>query len=156
MADTKITGLTVGVPVLTDVVPYVSSPGASPVTKKALVSTLLDSFVWTTYASTVVGFSATTVSRVRYIFMGRILNISGTITGTSNATTFTFTVPVAPVYLFTGSTGQISNNSTNPTTPGLIYITAGSTTVNLFKDFSGAAWTASGSKGADFSFFYEW
>jgi hypothetical protein len=40
MADTKITGLTVGVPVGTDVIPYVSDPGGSPVTKKTLVSSL--------------------------------------------------------------------------------------------------------------------
>ena len=36
MADTKITGLTVGIPAGTDIFPYVSSPGASPVTKKSL------------------------------------------------------------------------------------------------------------------------
>jgi hypothetical protein len=41
MADTKITGLTAGIPAGTDVFPYVSSPGASPVTKKSLVSSLM-------------------------------------------------------------------------------------------------------------------
>jgi hypothetical protein len=40
MADKKITALTVGVPIATDVIPYVSDPGGSPVTKKTLVSSL--------------------------------------------------------------------------------------------------------------------
>jgi hypothetical protein len=38
MADDKITALTLGTPVATDVYPYVSSPGSSPITKKALVT----------------------------------------------------------------------------------------------------------------------
>jgi hypothetical protein len=40
MADKKITALTVGVPVGTDVIPYVSDPGGAPVTMKTLVSSL--------------------------------------------------------------------------------------------------------------------
>lgn len=41
MADTKITALTLGVPLSTDIMPYVSDPGGSPVTKKTLVSSLI-------------------------------------------------------------------------------------------------------------------
>jgi len=38
MADTKITGLTLGVPISSDVIAYVSDPGGTPLTKKALIS----------------------------------------------------------------------------------------------------------------------
>jgi hypothetical protein len=40
MADQKTTALTAGVPISTDIVPYVSDPGGTPTTKKALVSEL--------------------------------------------------------------------------------------------------------------------
>lgn len=40
MTDKKITALTVGVPISTDVIPYVSDPDGTPVTKKTLVSSL--------------------------------------------------------------------------------------------------------------------
>lgn len=41
MADSKISALTAGTPVLTDVIPYVSDPGGTPVTKKATVANLM-------------------------------------------------------------------------------------------------------------------
>ena len=41
MADQKITELTAGTPVSTDILPYVSDPGGSAVTKKVTVQTLL-------------------------------------------------------------------------------------------------------------------
>jgi hypothetical protein len=41
MADEKITQLTAGTPVATDVIPYVSDPGGTAVTKKTLVSSLV-------------------------------------------------------------------------------------------------------------------
>lgn len=40
MTDKKITALTLGVPLASDYIPYVSSPGSSPVTKASLVSSI--------------------------------------------------------------------------------------------------------------------
>lgn len=40
MADQKISELTIGVPLATDVIPYVSDPGGTPVTKGSLVSSI--------------------------------------------------------------------------------------------------------------------
>lgn len=45
MADKKITELTTGVPVSTDYIPYVSSPGSSPETKKTLVESISKGYV---------------------------------------------------------------------------------------------------------------
>ncbi len=49
MTDQKITQLTVGVPDATDIIPYVSDPSGSPVTKKSLVSSLLFRLIIGTY-----------------------------------------------------------------------------------------------------------
>lgn len=46
MADSKITALTDGTPVVTDIVPYVSNPGGTPVTKKSTVAHLFASVIY--------------------------------------------------------------------------------------------------------------
>ena len=58
MADKKITELTQGIPVANDVFPYVSSPGATPVTKK----TLYDNGGWIGAVGTWAYASATTIT----------------------------------------------------------------------------------------------
>ena len=58
MADKKITALTQGIPVATDVFPYVSSPGASPVTQK----TLYDNGGWIGAVGTWTYASATSIN----------------------------------------------------------------------------------------------
>lgn len=58
MADKKITALTQGIPVATDVFPYVSSPGASPVTQK----TLYDNGGWVGAVGSWAYASATTIT----------------------------------------------------------------------------------------------
>ena len=58
MADKKITALTQGIPVANDVFPYVSSPGASPVTQK----TLYDNGGWIGAVGTWTYASATTIT----------------------------------------------------------------------------------------------
>lgn len=58
MADKKITALTQGIPVATDVFPYVSSPGASPATQK----TLYDNGGWIGAVGTWTYASATTIT----------------------------------------------------------------------------------------------
>ena len=52
MEDKKITALTAGTPVSTDVIPYVSSPGASPETKKATLSSFLPRVLFSTVTGT--------------------------------------------------------------------------------------------------------
>ena len=58
MADKKITALTQGIPVANDVFPYVSSPGASPVTQK----TLYDNGGWIGAVGSWTYASATTIT----------------------------------------------------------------------------------------------
>lgn len=102
MADTKITGLTQGVPVGTDVLPYVSDPSGTPVTKK----TLWDNGGWYGGYGTWSYASATTITvpsgatslyqvgdkikltqtTVKYFYITAVANTLLTVTGGSDYT----------------------------------------------------------------------
>jgi hypothetical protein len=64
--------------------------------------------------------------------------------GTSNSTSFTLTAPIAttvgPAVGFIDSYGGTA-------TPGMLIMNSGTTTINVYSDFGGIGWTASGSKG---------
>jgi hypothetical protein len=110
------------------------------------------------YTTTFSGFSVNPTSVTsRFSLVGKICFVyilcGGD--GTSNATTFTLTLPLPP----RNNEAQITNFTTNNTltlsTPGRIVWTAGSTTATLSRDMAGTAWTASGGKRANISLFYE-
>lgn len=88
-----------------------------------------------------------------------MINVRQGLTGTSNATGFSITLPItaatiASVYWGT-SVWVATNNSAVLTTPANAYIASGASTVVLDKDFAGALWTASGGKAASFQLSYE-
>jgi len=67
--------------------------------------------------------------------------------GTSNATTLTFTGPMAALSSATMA-GIVfgKDNSVNLTTPSHLTTTAGSITISAFKSFASTAWTGAGTK----------
>lgn len=111
---------------------------------------------WSTFVPSPTGFTGVvTVTTASYIQIGKTVLVQCYFTGTSNATTCTFTLPVAtknqidiPV--------RVEDNSGFITSVGLLEATAASSTANLYKDLTGAAFTASGTKGLNgASFSYE-
>lgn len=77
MADTKITGLTIGVPVGTDLVPYVSDPTGSPVTKAAYLGV----GTYTPTLSNTLNVAASTVQQAfQYMRIGSIVHVTGAVT----------------------------------------------------------------------------
>ncbi len=81
------------------------------------------------------------------------------ITGTSNATTATFTLPFStlttPNIALHQASGDITDNGVQLTTPGKMYMNPNSSTVNIFTNMANAAWTATGTKTAKGSFWFE-
>lgn len=107
---------------------------------------------WLAYTSTVTGFSGTPTKVTKYSLCGKRCTIYAAISGTSNATTFTFSLPFATVNTFDTFGRVIDNTSTF--TYGLIEAPAG-TTANVYVNV-GAAWTASGTKTlSGFHYTYE-
>jgi len=97
MADTKITGLTLGTPVSGDVTPYVSDPTGTPVTKKALMPI---SGTYTPTLGNVTNVAASTLNQdFQYIRVGSIVQVSGSIavdpTSAATQTVLSITLPIA-------------------------------------------------------------
>src|SRR5690606_14870032 len=101
------------------------------------------------FNSVIGGVSSVDLRNFRYKLKGKLLSIFPYVYGQSNATTFTATVPFAVGASFPAITvmGGVRNNGVDSTTPGALALTAGSATVNIYRDLSGTAFTASGQKG---------
>ena len=83
------------------------------------------------------------------------LQLERNASGTSNATTFTLTAPVKAKQVETHIAGSAINNNTTLTTPLMVKTAASSTTLNLYTDPTGAAWTNVNSKAAFLTMDYE-
>lgn len=109
------------------------------------------------YTTTQGGFSSSSGSG-RFWLQGTLCFVHISVSGTSNGTSFTTTLPIA----FGGLSGLVNggfrmfDNSTAITaTVTAMALTSSSTTVTLYKDWGGTLWTASGTKSADLGFFYQ-
>lgn len=102
------------------------------------------------YTPTFGGFSAGPTATGKFSVVGNLcyFTINQSAAGTSNATTFTMTAPITsglgvnlPL-----TPGQAIDNGSAITTPPLLLLASSSTTINCYKDFTGATWTGSGNK----------
>jgi len=110
-----------------------------------------------TWTPTFGGFSADpTVAFARYIQIGKLVFAWYDDTpGTSNATNFTMTLPVAAKSPFVAILGKTFDNSAAKTTPGRLVASAGTANITLYSNAGTGTWTNSGTKGAAFSIMYE-
>lgn len=117
----------------------------------------LSTVVWTDYSgtSTITGFSSRSVTELRYKKIGHLVFVSYRIIGTSNSTSFSFTLPYANGGLAnTHGAGQSEDNGVFLST-AIGQVGSGSSTLSFFKDAGGGSWTNSGEKRASAQFFYE-
>ena len=99
--------------------------------------------------STVVGWSSITIKRIICTKVGRLATVAFRISGTSNSTSCSFTVPWNATTLpinFNVASGYIIDNGVTLTTPGRVTITSGSNQVQIRKDMAEGDFTASGAK----------
>lgn len=112
---------------------------------------------WFNYVPTFGGFStAPTINDCKFIVRGQtciyILNCSAS--GTSNATSFTVSLPIITDIVTRGITSYAIDNDVTLTTPSRLYCGSGTTTLQIIKDMASSTWTASGGKRADFVLVY--
>lgn len=104
---------------------------------------------WFTWAPTLAGGTSPAANSAYFKVDGNTMWLRAQqLQLTSNATTFTFTVPVAvhsnsPLY---GTPVFVADSNTNQTVIGNIEFAAGATTISAYKTFYTGAWTASGTK----------
>jgi hypothetical protein len=114
----------------------------------------------TSWSPTVVGFSSTTVAQYYWMKFGKLVFFMIQVSGTSNSTSFTITLPTASAAHITNIEGVVAlalNNSSVVTATPRWEINPGTsaTLMNLYSGVTGTGWTASGTKSAQFSGFYE-
>ncbi len=114
MTDTKITGLTIGVPVGTDLVPYVSDPTGSPVTKAAYLGV----GTYTPTLGNVTNVAASSVQQAfQYMRIGSIVYVAGAVTqdATSAATqtVLSITLPFASNFATTHDAVGVATSQTS-------------------------------------------
>lgn len=125
----------------------------------AITPDLLKTFfgTWQDWTPTHGGFSADPTIVAKYCVIGKLMFLSyaTTAAGTSNATTFTLTLPAS----YVAATGRIQtmacgggiNNSAGLTTTVRVSTASGSNVLSLYINPTGAAWTGSGTKSANFN-----
>lgn len=104
---------------------------------------------WTTHSSTITGFSGTPTQTVKCLTIGKNLYVRASITGTSNTTGFTFTIPSNAIAVqFFWAQAQ---NNTATKVGAMVSTAAASNIVTCFLSAAGTAgaWTASGTKGVE-------
>jgi len=132
---------------------YLESIGGSLVPTVEVLSDLyideeIYSARWAGYAgSTITGWTSPTAT-INYYRLGDLVVVGFEITGTSNSTAASFTLPWAAANTTTEFSAAIryTDNGTASTSPGQLRMNANSATVNLYTNFNGGSWTNSGSK----------
>lgn len=104
---------------------------------------------WVDYASTstIVGFATITTRELRYLIIGNVAIYYFNIQGTSNSSTFTFTIHTnhnGNIY-FNGSGYTLNNTTSN--NPSRMLISNASNVITLAPALTGGTWSASGGKG---------
>lgn len=116
---------------------------------------------WIAFSTSTVSGWSSSVSSFWYTQVGKTVTLIFNISGTSNATTASFTLPVAAkahasIY-YESILTSATDNGANPTNPGKTFIdpSSNASLVTLYKDISGAGWTASGTKAMRATIMYE-
>lgn len=107
---------------------------------------------WSTHSSTITGFSGTPTQDIAYMTIGKTMYVRVLITGTSNATTFTFTIPsnAKVVQYFRG---QGTSNGTK--LDGTCATRAASNVVDVYSNPNESAFNASGTKALNITMIIE-
>lgn len=113
---------------------------------------------WFAYTATLVGFSSTTINQTRFKIVGRSVILNVYISGTSNATSTTLTLPVTSITLANYNSNVMIHaidNGTAAATVDYSTILSNDTIADLAHNDNNAGWTASGTKAVLFCQIYE-
>lgn len=110
----------------------------------------------TDYTPTQTGISGSpTITAAKYILRGKLCTVHLVITGTSNTTAMTLTLPFAAANTAVQSFAIIAiDNAVTQSSPGKMNTRVNSNIADLYKTLPSGAWTASGAKGMTGVFTY--
>lgn len=114
--------------------------------------------LWQTWKPTITGFSGSPSSNCKWLQTGNLVFCEIQISGTSNANTFTLTLPHTSVNGMTGSAegmAAVVDNGIALTTPGRVFVLNTSNLLQVFTTLASGVFTNVGSKAARVNFVYE-
>lgn len=127
-----------------------------------LPDALAGHFAWEDWTPNYTGFSADPTNTVsRFIQLGKLVIATHreATAGTSNATTFTISAPVAAATITNAQwhvAASVTDNGVALTTPGVVVIASAGTVFQVFSNSAAAAFTAAGGKRVSaFTLIYE-
>ena len=111
---------------------------------------------WFNWNAATTGLSATSTVLTRFAVVGRVCTIWYSLTGTSNAITKNFTLPVAQNASanINNPVGVAEDNGVFQTTIARVQVNGGTSLGQIFRDGAGTNWTTSGTWFTAFSFSY--
>lgn len=128
----------------------ISASAAIAISKTAL-GTFTD---WTAWTATLTGFSGTPTQVNRYCRIGNVVFAEVNISGTSNATGFTFTLPVACATANALMGFRVFTNGSAVAGSGMVDL-AVSSTATVYLDGASAGFATANLKAINGNFFYE-
>jgi len=113
---------------------------------------------WQEFTTTIVGVSSTTVREIWYKRVGKTVFVNFHISGTSNSTNFSFTLP----FINTNNgqvevmvAARVQNSGAFLAIPGMAFLAVNSSTVSIFRDFGGAIFSNTGTKSVQGQLWYQ-
>jgi hypothetical protein len=110
---------------------------------------------WTDYSgdSTIIGFASYTAKKLRYKTSGDLVFVQFHIEGPYNGTTVSFTLPDSAADVNATNTIRTQDNGTLDI--GFVNLIPSTSVVNCYRNASGAAWTASGTRRIQGELFFQ-
>jgi nitrogen fixation protein len=115
----------------------------------------LNSWIDYSATSTIVGFSSISTRNIRYLVIGDLCTVFVNIQGTSNTTTFTYTLPFVNTGASILTPVKIQNNGGFPVGLGYADLAPNSSTVTLYSTITQGGWSATNAKGVWYLFSYK-
>jgi len=134
----------------------VSGAGTPRLIKEQWAAGDLYTEVWTDYSatSTVSGWAATPTVKIFYKLVGRDVRVTVDITGTSNSTSTSFTLPYTNADVVQRGVIVVTDNGTAQAGNFGMAISSSTVAVRVGYGTAGGSWTASGTKAIQLSFTY--
>lgn len=112
----------------------------------------------TSYTATLVGWSGTPTQRMKYVKIGKLMVLTIYISGTSDTTTATATLPSGITAMALGyaqyAPMRVTNAGSMPGSWGMASLSSGGSTINFYVNQGGGGWTNSGTKTIEGTFVF--
>jgi len=112
----------------------------------------------TLYTATLVGWSGTPTQAMKYVRIGKLMILTIYISGTSNTTTATATLPSGITAMALGYTQyapmRVMNAGSMPGSWGMAALSSGGSTISFYVNQGGGGWTNSGTKTIEGTFVF--